>query len=286
MSWLKGLNGEAPKPYIEPESTPKVEDPSIPKRMVSTKQANKPFLAHKQYREHQEELHNAWLERKKLRDEKIARGEDGGREEPDPTAEVEVGVLGLLKFLVYALIIIALAGKFITGSYLWEYEGKWAQLKTYWPTTQRLFSERLLAEFDGSKPGRPIYLAIDGEVYDVTKGKAYQPGGSYHHFAGVDGARAFGTGCFQTHRTHDLRGLTESELKGVQHWKEFYANHKDYFKVGRVSHPPIDPASPIVEHCNPKKAAKDDVNPKRDTKERKKVSKPREKEKGKSHEEL
>ncbi len=88
---------------------------------------------HKQYREHQEELHNAWLERKKLRDEKIARGEDGGREEPDPTAEVEVGVLGLLKFLVYTLIIIALAGKFITGSYLWEYEGKWAQLKTYWP---------------------------------------------------------------------------------------------------------------------------------------------------------
>lgn len=78
-------------------------------------------------------MHNAWLERKKLRDEKIARGEDGGREEPDPTAEVEVGVLGLLKFLVYTLIIIALAGKFITGSYLWEYEGKWAQLKTYWP---------------------------------------------------------------------------------------------------------------------------------------------------------
>lgn len=31
--------------------------------------------------------------------------------------------------------------------------------------------------------------------------------------AGKDAARAFGTGCFQTHQTHDLRGLTESELR-------------------------------------------------------------------------
>ncbi len=29
---------------------------------------------------------------------------------------------------------------------------------------------------------------------------------------GVDAARAFGTGCFETHRTHDLRGLSEAEL--------------------------------------------------------------------------
>lgn len=31
--------------------------------------------------------------------------------------------------------------------------------------------------------------------------------------AGVDAARAFGTGCFKDHRTHDLRGLSESELQ-------------------------------------------------------------------------
>ena len=30
--------------------------------------------------------------------------------------------------------------------------------------------------------------------------------------AGVDAARSFATGCFREHRTHDLRGLTESEL--------------------------------------------------------------------------
>ena len=39
----------------------------------------------------------------------------------------------------------------------------------------------------------------------------------------------------------------------MEHWKNFYKTHKKYKKVGRVSHPPIDPASPIPEHCDPKK---------------------------------
>ncbi|KAF9042563.1 cytochrome b5 [Hymenopellis radicata] len=279
MSWLKGLTGEPVEPYVEPASTPKVDDPAIPNRKVSTKQANKPFLSYKNYRNKQDRLHNEWLARKQARDEKVARGEDGGPEEPDPTAEVEIGALSVLKFVVYAVVVVLLSGKFITGSYLWEYEGRWAQLKTYWPSDQRLFSERLLAEFDGTKPGRPIYLAIDGDVYDVSKGKSYQPGGSYHILAGVDAARAFGTGCFKTHRTHDMRGLTEFELNGIVHWKEFYADHKDYFKVGRVSHPPIDPSSPIPEHCNPKK--QDDSNPRKDTDERVKPASPKSGEKSK-----
>lgn len=28
----------------------------------------------------------------------------------------------------------------------------------------------------------------------------------------MDAARSFGTGCFKEHRTHDLRGLSESEI--------------------------------------------------------------------------
>ncbi|KDQ30067.1 hypothetical protein PLEOSDRAFT_1101089 [Pleurotus ostreatus PC15] len=87
--------GEAPAPYKEPSgpSEAKVKDPAIPNRMVSTKMANKPFLAltYKEYREKQERLHY---------DRRSGR----------PT--------GLLKFLVYLLLFIALTGKFITGSYL------------------------------------------------------------------------------------------------------------------------------------------------------------------------
>jgi hypothetical protein len=43
--------------------------------------------------------------------------------------------------------------------------------------------------------------------------------------------------------------------QSVEHWKKFFANHKNYKRVGRVYHPPIDPNSPIPEMCdlmNPK----------------------------------
>ncbi|KIY71763.1 cytochrome b5 [Cylindrobasidium torrendii FP15055 ss-10] len=265
MSWV--LSRDKTSAYREPEGTPMVDDPSIPDRKVADKAANKPFLSYQRYRKQQTREHEAWEKRQAEREKRIANGEDVGPEERDPTAEVDIGIFTILKWVVYAILLTSLAGKFLVGSYTWEYDGKWVQLKTYLPgPSQHLFTETQLAEFDGSRPGRPIYLAIDGEVYDVTNGRAYQPGGSYNHFAGTDAARAFGTGCFQTHRTHDLRGLTEAELKGVNHWKEFYRDHKDYRKVGRVLHKPIDPASPIPEPCKPKKA--NDQGPKKDTAER------------------
>ncbi|KZT74503.1 cytochrome b5 [Daedalea quercina L-15889] len=232
---------------------PKVPDPAFPDRMVSTKQANRPFLNYSEYRTKREAEHAAWLERKKEREERLARGEEVGSEEPDPTEELEVGCLGLLKAILYLTVFALLAGKFITGSFLWEHE--LPNFKKWIPTNQRLFSERMLSTFDGSDDTKPIYLAIDGDVYDVTPSRlTYGPGGPYHQFAGKDAARAFGTGCFSTHLTHDLRGLSDDELKGVENWKQFYANSKKYVKIGRVSHPPIDPASPILEHCDAKKA--------------------------------
>lgn len=74
-----------------------------------------------QYREQKQKEHDAWLQRKKEREEKLARGEAVGPEEPDPTEEPEVGCLGLLKFIVISLVVIVMAGKFFTGSYLWEH---------------------------------------------------------------------------------------------------------------------------------------------------------------------
>jgi hypothetical protein len=88
-------------------------------------------------------LHAAWLEKKKARDEKIARGEKVGPLEPDPTGEQEVGILGLLKFIVIVLVCVTLAGKFFTGSYTWEYRTKWLEFKTYWPVSYELILVRL-----------------------------------------------------------------------------------------------------------------------------------------------
>lgn len=51
--------------------------------------------------------------------------------------------------------------------------------------------------------------------------------------------------------------------------------------MGRVSHPPIDPASPVPKHCNPKKAQKQEEEKAR------KAEKAREKPKDQAqHEEL
>ncbi len=44
-----------------------------------------------------------------------------------------------------------------------------------------------LKAYDGTQPGKPIYLGFDGQVYDVTAGKEYyQAGGTYHFLAGKD----------------------------------------------------------------------------------------------------
>lgn len=49
------------------------------------------------------------------------------------------------------------------------------------------FTAQQLAAYNGNDPQKPIYLALDGLVYDVTPGaKYYKPGGSYHALAGRD----------------------------------------------------------------------------------------------------
>jgi len=251
MSWLEDFtNPDSPlqqkKKFVD--DGPKVKDASG--RMVSTKTANQPFLKHKEWREKEEARKAAKAQRKKERAERLARGEEVGPEEPDD--EQEIGLLGLLKFLLTVVVVVLLASKFVTGDWLWGYRGKWSNVHTYLPKNERLFSEETLSKFDGSNPDLPIYIAIDSTVYDVTQGKRiYGKGGSYNHMAGVDSTRAYGTGCFQTHRTHDLRGVTEAEMKGIQHWIQFFVEHPTYHKVGKVIHPPIDLSKPPPPHCNP-----------------------------------
>lgn len=41
-------------------------------------------------------------------------------------------------------------------------------------------------------------------------------------------------GCFKTHLTHDLRGLSDAELKGLDQWTSMYADSEKYFYVGKV----------------------------------------------------
>ncbi|KAI2468286.1 cytochrome b5 [Annulohypoxylon bovei var. microspora] len=124
-----------------------------------------------------------------------------------------------------------------------------------------------LAQYDGTDETKPIYLAINGSIFDVTSNRRiYGPGGSYRFFAGADAARSYVTGCFADDRTPDLRGvedmflplddaavdahfsaaelaqLKEQELKearektheALAHWVRFFENSPKYAKVGYV----------------------------------------------------
>lgn len=52
---------------------------------------------------------------------------------------------------------------------------------------ENVFSEEELGQFDGTDPNKPIYIGMNGLVYNVTDGREfYVPGGPYHDLAGRD----------------------------------------------------------------------------------------------------
>ncbi|KAK2069517.1 hypothetical protein P8C59_004092 [Phyllachora maydis] len=82
--------------------------------------------------------------------------------------------------------------------------------------------------------GGTCYVAIKGKVYDVTGNKAYQPGGSYHVFAGKDASRALGKSSTKAEDVSaDWEDLDENEQKTLDEWIMFFA--KRYNVVGVVA---------------------------------------------------
>ncbi|BEJ06488.1 hypothetical protein CcaverHIS641_0310100 [Cutaneotrichosporon cavernicola] len=161
------------------------------------------------------------------------------------------------KLFLLALFIPALS-HFLTGTYHFGLEDTvrpyarkiWRHHMNPFISEGAQFTLRELAEFDGSDNKKPVYLSIGGKVYDVSANRRiYGRGGSYNMMAGRDASRAFVTGCFETHLTHDLRGLNEAELKALQGWQDFFENHARYWPVGRTILPPISPNTPIPPPC-------------------------------------
>lgn len=84
-----------------------------------------------------------------------------------------------------------------------------------------------------TKASERIWLGFLGEVFDVTEGKFYHPGGAYAFFAGVDGTRAFLSGHFiKAELIDDITDLDDSYLQGLETWLNMY--HEKYKHLGYV----------------------------------------------------
>lgn len=76
-----------------------------------------------------------------------------------------------------------------------------------------------------------LYLAILGNVYDVTKGaQHYKKGGSYEFFVGRDASRAYVTGNFKDDLNDKVDDLSQAQVRDLFNWKSFY--DKTYTYLG------------------------------------------------------
>ncbi|XP_062141410.1 neuferricin homolog [Drosophila sulfurigaster albostrigata] len=98
-----------------------------------------------------------------------------------------------------------------------------------------LLTPEELATYNGEQ-GRPIYLALLGAVFDVSRGiKHYGPGCSYNFFVGRDASVSFVTGEFENYdpeTADDVLSLKGSSLLELAKWQQFY--EKDYEYKGKL----------------------------------------------------
>ncbi|KAI8978966.1 cytochrome b5-like heme/steroid binding domain-containing protein [Pilobolus umbonatus] len=91
-----------------------------------------------------------------------------------------------------------------------------------------------LSKYNGSDPSLPIYVAIKGDVFDVSKNtSSYGPGAGYNVFTGKDSSKALGMSSLKPEDCiADYSGLTEKELETLEQWHAFFS--KRYNIVGKV----------------------------------------------------
>mmetsp|Transcript_98535 Transcript_98535/g.195458 ORF Transcript_98535/g.195458 Transcript_98535/m.195458 type:complete len:160 (+) Transcript_98535:126-605(+) len=89
-----------------------------------------------------------------------------------------------------------------------------------------------LREFDGSDPQKPILLGVNGDVYNVWRGRDfYGKDGAYGAFAGRDASRQLAKNIVDESED-DGQPLGKEELESLRNWKEFF--HFKYDHVGTL----------------------------------------------------
>ncbi|XKL61790.1 hypothetical protein PGB90_001623 [Kerria lacca] len=107
------------------------------------------------------------------------------------------------------------------------------------PMKKRDFTLEELKEYNGIKGEGRILIAVNGNVFDVTKGKSfYGPKGPYAVFAGRDASRGLATFSLEnleSDQYDDLSDLQPHEMASVLEWELQFKEKYDC--VGRLLKP-------------------------------------------------
>ncbi|EDX01851.1 membrane-associated progesterone receptor component 1 [Drosophila yakuba] len=104
------------------------------------------------------------------------------------------------------------------------------------PKLRRDFTVKELRQYDGNQPDGRVLIAVNGIVYDVSKGRRfYGPGGPYATFAGRDASRnlaSFSVDLIDKDEYDDLSDLSAMEMDSVREWEMQFK--EKYELVGKL----------------------------------------------------
>ncbi|XP_016983601.1 membrane-associated progesterone receptor component 1 [Drosophila rhopaloa] len=104
------------------------------------------------------------------------------------------------------------------------------------PKIRRDFTVKELRQYDGNQPDGRVLVAVNGSVYDVSKGRRfYGPGGPYATFAGRDASRNLATFSVDSNdkdEYDDLSDLSAVEMDSVKEWEMQFK--EKYELVGKL----------------------------------------------------
>lgn len=113
------------------------------------------------------------------------------------------------------------------------------------PRLRRDFSVAELRKYDGKQPDGRVLVAVNFNVFDVTKGKRfYGPGGPYAAFGGRDASRGLATFSVTSNDEEefdDLSDLTPMEMESIKEWEMQFK--EKYILVGRLLKPGEQPTN-------------------------------------------
>ncbi|CAD5124675.1 DgyrCDS12936 [Dimorphilus gyrociliatus] len=83
----------------------------------------------------------------------------------------------------------------------------------------QIFTVEELRKYDGTNDKKLIYIALVGDVFDVTSGeKFYGQGAPYCMFAGRDATKGLGTFKLKNLDDDDWSDLSEKHMENAQRW--------------------------------------------------------------------